>query len=137
MLIDKHNEYADGVAVTSGGQMGDVIDHGPGGYEADDNLKLVIQVDTSATASGAATVDFRLEGDDAEGFGTSSILASTGAIGKATLVAGHKIVMTLPKGRKRYTRINATVATGPLTAGAFSAFLVNTDQDSEILPNQI
>jgi hypothetical protein len=49
---------------------------------------------------------------------------TTGAIGKATLVAGYIVfTIAIPPTHRRYLRINYTVATGPLTAGKFDAFV--------------
>lgn len=134
-ILDKHNEFADAAAVTTTAVLTNVIDLGDdvtlrniGGPGA---AYLVIQVDTSATAAGAATVTFSLESDSTADLATSATVHySTAAIGKATLVAGYQAaVVQLPYGDyERYLGVRATVATGPLTAGAFSAFLTRDPQ---------
>jgi hypothetical protein len=76
-------------------------------------------------AAGAATVNFKLETDDAEDFSASVLLAFSGAIAKASLVAGFDAWrLALPIGAKRYGRLYYEVGTGPLTAGKFTAALV-------------
>ncbi len=87
---------------------------------------LVISVDTTATAAGAATVQFSLESDSTADLATSPTVHYLSAvIGKASLVAGFTAVrIQLPSGDyERFLGVRYTVATGPLTAGAFTAFL--------------
>lgn len=134
-ILDKHNEFADAAAVTTTAVLTNVIDlgddvttsnqGGPGG------LYLVIQTDTAAAAAGAATVTFTLESDSTAALATSATVHySTGAIGLASLTAGSvQAMVQLPFGAyERYLGVRATVATGPLTAGAFSAYLTRDPQ---------
>jgi hypothetical protein len=90
-------------------------------------LWLVIQVTVAATAAGAATVVFSVESDSTADLATSATTHfTTAAIGKATLVAGYFAVQTqLPSALtyERYLGVRYTVATGPLTAGNFLAYL--------------
>lgn len=135
MILDKQAEFADAAAVTTSAVLTNVMDLGDdvtlrniGGPGA---AYLVILVDTAATAAGAATVTFSLESDSTADLATSATVHhSTAAIGKATLVAGYAAtVVQLPFGQyERYLGVRATVATGPLTAGAFSAFLTRDPQ---------
>jgi hypothetical protein len=127
MILDKNLLVSNAQAVTSSGASTDYIDFGAIGEAFGNELYLVVQVDTTATASGSATVNFQLESDSDSGFATAKVVNfDSGAIGKASLVAGAEIVkVKLPIGIKRYARLYYTVATGPLTAGKFNAFLVN------------
>ena len=87
---------------------------------------LVIQTLVAATAAGAATVTFSLESDSTADLATAPVVHWTStAIGKATLVASYNVVrLQLPStDYKRYLGVRYTVATGPLTAGSFLAFL--------------
>lgn len=89
---------------------------------------LVINVTEAATAAGAATVTFSLESDSTADLATSATVHWTSAaIPKATLVAGYNVIkLCLPYGAyERYLGVRYTVATGPLTAGKFDAFLTN------------
>lgn len=128
MILDERTEFSDAAAVTASA-ISDVIDLGAGDKPigAVDGLHLVIQCDTAATAAGAATVQFSLESDSTADLATSATVHwQSAAIGKATLVAGYTVaVVPLPKGHnyERYLGVRYTVATGPLTAGKFNAFL--------------
>ena len=133
MMYDKLNTFGTDQAVTTTAPSTDVIDLGAvrdvGNGEP---LELVILVTESVTASGSATVTFDLETDDNSGFSSAAVLASSGAIGKAALTAGTEVLrITVPLNVERYLRINYTVATGPLTAGKFTAFLAHERQASK------
>lgn len=136
MILDKQNEFSDAQAVTVTDYSQNSIDVGHGSAIGPGltDMELVIQVDEAVEADGAATVDFSLESDDSSTFGspTTGVLA-TGAIGKATLVAGYEVARwRIPASlAERYLRIKYTVASGPLTAGAFSAFLTPVGQSNK------
>jgi hypothetical protein len=85
--------------------------------------RLKFTVDEAATAAGAATVTFEV-GDATDDSGTGfTVLASSAAIGKAALTLGASpFDVALPDNTQRYIGVRFTVATGPLTAGKFSAF---------------
>ena len=134
MILDKELMMSEAQVVTATAASTNVIDLGarlgldPG---LSDDLWLQIRVDTRATASGSATVTFELQTDDDEAFGSATTLWTSTAIGKATLVAGYNVVrMRLPLGVERYVRVYYTVATGPLTAGKFDAFINSGVQES-------
>ncbi len=124
MLIDKFLQVSSEQAVTASAASTDVIDFGQVNPDVgmDGVSKLVITVDESATAAGAATVTFSLQ-DSADNSSFADV-AVTVAIGKATLVAGYQHVIPMPTKLRRYCRVYYTVATGPLTAGKFSAQIV-------------
>jgi hypothetical protein len=130
-ILDRELEFSDAQVVTVTAASTDIVDQITAG-EAGDELYLVIQVDTTVTAAGAATVTFALETDDNSGFSSATALWTSAAIGKATLVAGYRVAkLRLPAGAEDWLRVYYTVGTGPLTAGAFSAFLVmDFDQDN-------
>lgn len=125
MMYDKLNTFGTAQAVTASAASTDIIDLGAvrdlGNGEP---LELVILVGTTVTADGAATVTFALQTDDNDGFSSAATLASTAAIGKASLTAGTEVLrVKVPLDVERYLRVYYTVATGPLTAGTFTAFL--------------
>ena len=125
MIYDKLNTFGTEQAVTATAASTDIIDLGAvrdiGNGEP---MELVILCTESATASGSATVTFALQTDDNDGFSSAATLASTAAIGKASLTAGTEVLrVKVPLDVERYLRVNYTVATGPLTAGKFTAFL--------------
>jgi hypothetical protein len=130
MIYDKLNTFGTDQAVTTTAASTDIIDLGVvrdiGNGEP---MELVILCTESATASGSATVTFTFETDDNSGFSSAAVLASSGAIGKAALTAGTEVLrVKVPLGVERYLRTNYTVATGPLTAGKFTAFLAHERQ---------
>ena len=130
MIIDKELEFSDSQAVTASAASTNVVDLGVArDIGVGETTYLVIQADAAVTAAGAATVQFALQTDTVENFASPTVLVETAAIGKATLVAGYKpLVVAIPHGVERYLRVNYTVATGPLTAGAFSAFITKDPQ---------
>lgn len=130
MYIDKQNSFCSSQAVTASAPSTDYIDLGAArDIGVSDGLQVLITVNTTATAAGAATVAFSLEKDSSSAFGSAVAVTSTAAIGKATLVAGYQFYLPIPIGTDaRYLRVYFTVATGPLTAGAFSAAIVKGEQ---------
>ena len=135
MIIDKFLQVSDAQAVTASAASTDVIDFGQTkpNVGMDDRTSLVITVDTAATADGAATVTFSLQ--DSADNSTFADVAVTAAIGKATLAAGYQIVIPMPTKLRRYCRVYYTVATGPLTAGKFSAQVVSGVQQNVAYPD--
>ena len=134
MIIDKELLMSDKQIVTANTPSADVIDMSRGGDAEGKPLEVVIQVNETVTADGAATVTFALETDDNTDFSTPKTLWSSGALGKATLVNGYTVFSgKLPRGAERYVRVNYTVGTGPLTKGKFSAFLTNGVQKNSFM----
>ena len=125
MIIDRFNEFSDAQAVTATAASTNIVDLNAAGKIEGKPYYLHIKVNTSATASGDATVTFSFETDDNTGFSSATTLWTSAAIGKATLVAGYEVIRLPINGLdlERYTRVYYTVATGPLTAGKFDAFL--------------
>lgn len=124
MYIDKALQVSVAQAVTATAASTDTIDFGSINPNTgmSDMLKMVITVGAAVTASGAATVTFAVQ-DSADNSSFADV-AVTAAIPKASLVAGAQIVIPMPVIHRRYVRLNYTVATGPLTAGNFSAQVV-------------
>lgn len=136
MIIDKSLQVSDAQAVTASAASTDVIDTGVANRAigTDTSLALSITVDESATASGSATVTFSLQ-DSADNSTFADVVASA-AIGKAALTAGKQpVLFKLPNGLRRYLRVYYTVATGPLTAGKFSAQIVMNGQNNVAYPD--
>lgn len=132
MMYDKLNTFGTDQAVTTTAASTDIVDLGAARDMGNgEPLELVILVTQTVTAAGAATVTFTLETDDNAGFSSPVVLASSGTIGKAALAAGTEVLrVKLPLDAERYLRINYIVATGPLTAGTFTAFLAHDRQAS-------
>lgn len=136
MLLDALLQLSNAQAVTATAVSTNTIDLsqsrdvGPG-----ENLHAVISVDTTAAAAGAATVTFQIISSASANLSSPTVLAQTDAIAKTDLTAGRKpividlspaVLLAQPIGQ-RYLGIQYTVATGPLTAGAFTAYLSNSE----------
>lgn len=148
VIMDQELTFADGTwgptavatnvstNVVDMGPLGGPV--GPGSANAGRNLGVgeemwfEILVAQTATSGGAATVDFRLRTDSAANMTTSPIdLASTGALGFATLVAKtYPMRLMLPWNAtyKRYLGVVAVIATAVLTAGLFHARILKNPQ---------
>ena len=145
MILDTQAEFSDAQAVTATAISSNVLDLfsvGAGGGSSispnaridvgdSDFLYLVVQTVTAATDTGSdATLTVTLESADDAGLTTNAIVHfSTGALAFATFSPqGTQLIkMRLPKGLyRRYLGVRYTVASGPLTAGAFDAFLTPT-----------
>lgn len=132
MILDKRNEFADATALGTSGTglqlVGDVIDLGTDGINEVDHIELYVQVDTSVTSAGSATVEFQLVSDAQAAIavdGSASVHYKSAAIPKASLLAGTTPVkVSLPKGTyERYLGLVANVGTAALTAGKVSSGL--------------
>lgn len=131
MIIDRFNEFSDAQEVTASDASTSVVDLKAAGAVEGKPLYLHIKVNDGVTASGSATVAFALQTDSDEAFGSATTLWSLAAVAKATLVDGYQVVRLPINGMalERYLRVYYTVASGPLTAGKFDAFL-SADADS-------
>lgn len=97
----------------------------------DGELFIVTTVGTTVTAAGAATVQLQLVQSVNSDLSSATIVAQTDAIPKASLVAGFTITNPIPRGiTARYVGLQYTVATGPLTAGTFTANIVVDSQEN-------
>lgn len=124
MIIDKALQVSNGQAVTATAASTDVIDFGQKNPDlgATNRGFMVVTCGTTAAAAGAATVTFSIQ-DSADGTTFADVISSA-AVPVASLVAGYQNVLAMPTQHRRYVRLNYTVATGPLTAGKFSAQVV-------------
>ena len=103
-----------------------VVDLGVGGDAIGRELWLDVHVTTKCTSDGAATLAAALYTSADEAFGTSTLLVSGATIALANLDAGDKVlVCRVPPGALRYLRITYTIGTAALTAGKWSAQLVD------------
>lgn len=95
--------------------------------QSNKDIYLVVQTAVTCTdTSSDATLTITLESDDNAGLSSATVHFSTGALAFASYAtAGTRLVtLCLPHGTyERYLGIRYTVASGPLTAGAFDAFL--------------
>ncbi|HCR0385266.1 TPA: hypothetical protein OMS42_002013 [Enterobacter kobei] len=137
MYLDKQAEFSDNQAVTATAISTNVMDLNTAfNYNTGvdigtgEDVYLVLQVDSAATAAGAATVQITLESSAAAGLTSSTVHFTSANYALSDLTAGKTLLaVKLPSGTYlRYLGVRYTVGTGPLTAGSFSAFLVKDIQ---------
>lgn len=141
MYVDKHNEFSDAQAVTATAISTNVIDRisNSSGKNAladigtGQDVYLVVITQTAATdTSSDATLTVTLESDSTADLATSATVHfTTGALAFAAFSpAGTTLAaVKLPQGEyERYLGVRYTVASGPLTAGNFDAFLTTDVQ---------
>ncbi|MCF8203648.1 MAG: hypothetical protein K9J82_01130 [Methylotenera sp.] len=146
MWIDGLLQLSSAQAVTASAVSANCIDLNMArDLSAGEPLYVVITVDQTVTAAGAATVNFQAISGSGVGGGVINagvtVLAQTGAIPKADLTyARRPIVLLVPRHvltaqnfGQRYLGLQYTVTNGPLTAGQFTANVVNSPQDLDKL----
>lgn len=102
---------------------------------AGEELNLYVNIEQSAAAAGAATVNFQVVASDNANLSTPTIIGQTDAIPKANLLVGTQITIPVPRSfikklGQRYFGLQYTVGTGPLTAGIFSCGVIIDAADS-------
>ncbi|GAB0504963.1 hypothetical protein KU15F69_18680 [Escherichia coli] len=133
MITDKLLMFSEAQAVTASAASTDVIDLVPiDGTRRDIGVGYPLEfwatVNTTATAAGAATLNVQLQTSPDNS--TWTTIYDSGTLALAALAAGKRLFSTkVPAGVQRYLRVNYVVATGPLTAGAFTAG-INLDVDN-------
>lgn len=136
MIFDRLLTVSSEQAVTATAVSTDVIDLSKAmDIGEGEDLYMHFNVTEAALAAGAATVDFQIIGSAAAAMTSPVVLGSSGPIGKADLVIGKQIAVRInPQIGSlglRYLSANYVVATGPLTAGKFSAGIVHDIQDGK------
>lgn len=135
MITDKLNTFSAGQDVTATAASTDVIDLGPlsGGNTrrdigAGEPIYLVVAMLIAAAAAGAATTTIQFQTSDDNS--TWVTLYELTSLPLSALTAGARPVqVAVPRGVRRYLRMNYVIGTGPLTAGRFWAGLVKDVQD--------
>lgn len=134
--VDNNAVLSDAQAVTTTASSTKSYDAGTAlrNLGAGEELDLVVSVQTTCLAAGAATVTFSL--DDSSDNSSFAVVVQGPAVGKATLVVGFEpLRITLPRTLQRYIQVTYTVATGPLTAGNFNAYITDDRQDNVARPS--
>tara|TARA_R110000824_G_C15230756_1_gene678504 strand:- start:259 stop:666 length:408 start_codon:yes stop_codon:yes gene_type:complete len=132
MIIDYENEFSDAQAVTNTAVSTNYIDFGDAKDHSKGNpLMLEVVVETACTSGGSAVVTVALESDTTTTITPDKSQALATAIPVATLVAGYVVYRgAITEGLLRYAQIKYTVATADLTAGTFSARIVEAFQSN-------
>lgn len=131
-----------GLANGAAAAMGEDI--GGGGPSSASPPQLGVFVNTAFTAAGAATMQIQLQAavDSGGGVpGTWDTIDESDTLAVALLTPANNPIVsfTVPKrypgqGFPRFYRINFVIATGPMTAGALSAYLMTGIDDNPLYP---
>jgi len=132
LILDKNLILSDAQAVTTATThlSENVIDTVEIG-DAVNELYFVAYVETACTSAGAATVEVQLVTDSDSAISSPTVLWSSGAIPKASLVDKYCFgIVRLPKPEKveRYIAAQIVVGVAALTAGAFDIYLTDNPQ---------
>lgn len=136
MITDANLTLSASQAVTATAFSANTLDLGTArDIGAGEELNVYVNIEQTATAAGAATVNFQIVTSANANLSTPTIVGQTDAIPKASLVAGTQLVIAVPRSfinklGQRYFGLQYTVTTGPLTAGIFSAGIVIDAPDS-------
>lgn len=129
MLLDAKLLMSNQQAITANAASTDVIDRGDTkdvGRAGD--IPLLVHV--TETFNNLTSLAIAIQTDSDSGFGTAVTLATV-TVALADLKAGYQLpIITLPKGVKRYLRLNYTVTgtaptTGKVTAGIAAGVQTN------------
>lgn len=122
MYVDAQNLYSSDQAITATAASTNVIDHLDADHQVMDSVELVAVV--TEAFSGGTSVQFALQSDTADTFGSAATIIESPAIAVASLTAGYQVRLgKLPHNiGERYTRMYYTVVGTP-SAGKITAFL--------------
>lgn len=133
MIMDSRLELCDATALNTGAAGTYLIGNqpnlslAPGDVGNGEQLYLVLQVDTTATSGGAATLAVSLASDDTAAVSTttSTVHFTTPVYALGTLVAGFTRVFALPIGTiyEQFLGILQITGTAAFTAGKVNAFI--------------
>lgn len=133
-IIDKFNLFSDAQAFTAVADATSTKSFDTKGADigTGEETYLTVLVNEAVTSAGAATVEIKYVQSDNADLSAADVLATSGAIGKATLIAGYKAYqIKIPANTKRYVGVIYTVGTAVLTAGKFTAFLSKDVQSAK------
>lgn len=143
MYVDSQELFSNGQAVTSTAISENVLDLNASSNSnvpllqdigvGEQTVYLVIMTSTTATDSGSdATLTITLESDSTANLATSATVHySTAALAFASFATAGTVLVQIPLplgDYERYLGVRYTIASGPLTAGAFTAFLTKDIQ---------
>ena len=126
MFIDAQLELSNAQAITNSAKSSNEVNMGTARWAKGTPMAAVFTVDEAFTASGSATMTLELHVKSATNPSSGGTkVYDSGAIAKATLVAGYRKVVALsPDIDGKYVEAYYTVATGPMTAGKISTVIV-------------
>lgn len=140
MYIDAQAEFSDAQAVTSSAISENVMDLITSGVKLGAGSPIVAEmtVDTLPVSAGSSTLVVTLETSANADLSSSTVLATSDAVPKATLVAGYKMRLTADPTleTKRYLGLRYTVAVANFSAGNFSGYIAPVEQNAQTYVGQ-
>lgn len=136
MIVDNNLYMSDAQAVTASAASTKSLDFGSALRHIGDGeeLNLVVQVASTLTSGGSATVQVSLQ--DSTDNSSFTTVASGPAIAYGSLPAGTELLrIKLPAGLRRYIQVYYTIGTADLTGGTFNAFLTLDRQNNIARPS--
>lgn len=139
MYIDKELEFSSGQAVTASAASTNYVDKGLGDAGLSEQKHIAITVDTTPdSADDTATIVFKLQQDDNTSFSSPEDLIQSKSYAIGDLAAGDQIFLPIPVGTdEKYIRMYYLIGTQNLSAGAFTAQVVDKVQKNVIYANAI
>lgn len=138
MILDAENRFSNAQAVTVTAKSTDTVDMGPNSHAKNSQgqekkLEIVLHVNTTFTAAGAGTLTVQIRSSANSDMSSPVIHESSDVLALADLVAGNKIRYQprVPINAGRYLDLNYVVGTGPMTAGALSAYITRDRQTNQ------
>ncbi|MEE8488898.1 MAG: hypothetical protein V3S43_01080 [Acidimicrobiia bacterium] len=124
------------------GAQGAIVGANPHSIGTGRVLRLLVSVAVTATAAGAAIVTFQIITSAAAALTTPSVLGASDGYAVATLSAGRQPIVinvnpdigNAQGDNLRFLGMRYLIATGPLTAGAFTAGFFLDVQDARVFP---
>jgi hypothetical protein len=146
MITDAQNRLSASQAVTVTAVSTNTIDLSQArDIGSGEELNISVAVEQAAAAAGAATLTIQVITSAAANLSSPTIIGQTDAIPKASLPVGAVVILPVPRSLvnqlgQRYLGLNYVVATGPLTAGIFTADVIidapdNTASVKKVYPS--
>lgn len=131
MIIDYLNVLDDALAITTSAASTNTIDTGAAGNAIAPGARAKFLIDTTITSSQSISVTFDLQTATDSAFTSPVTLVSSGAISRATLIAGNvPFQPIIPPGCLRYLRAYYT-SNGTIQAGKVDCRIV-LDGDTDV-----
>lgn len=138
MILDAENRLSNAQAVTVTAKSTDTIDMGPNSHAKNSQgqeamMEVFAHINTTFTAAGAATMTIQLRSSPNSDMSSAVVHCQSDALPVASLVAGSKVAFQdrVPINAGRYFDVNYVIATGPMTAGAISTYVVRDRQTNQ------
>lgn len=123
MILDAATRFSHAQAITGSAASSNVVDLGQASYDNGPGRQQVIVVLVGAAFTLLTSLEFKVQTDDDEAFGSARDLTKL-SVELARLTKGAKFTLPLPlEGVERYLRVYYTVTGTNPDAGSVSSFL--------------